>query len=101
MEQTLVTCTLVPTKNKSLVLCQPIVLSPVFAIILLLTQKLCSPLQQFYTPASSYRDTDKYPQTKNHIFTPNIGKVSLSKYVGMSNVGLVFNINERLIEWRK
>ena len=27
----LVTCTLVPTKNKSLVLCQPIVLSQVFA----------------------------------------------------------------------
>ena len=49
MDQTCVTCTLVPTKNKSLVLCQPIVLSPVFAIILLRQQKLCSILQHFYT----------------------------------------------------
>ena len=55
----LVTCTLVPTKNKSLVLCHPIVLAPVFAIILpslrccwLLPQKACFILQQFYTETS-------------------------------------------------
>ena len=62
MEQTHVTCTLVPTKNKSLVLCQPIVLSPVFAIILPADTKTV-----FYTAAvlysTSYRDTDKYLQT--------------------------------------
>ena len=48
MCQTYVTCTLVPTKNKSLVLCQPIVLAPVFAIILrqpAAGQKLCFILQ--------------------------------------------------------
>ena len=54
-----VTCNLVPTKNKSLVLCHPIVLAPVFAIILpslrccwLLPQKACFILQQFYTETS-------------------------------------------------
>ena len=44
-----VTCNLVPTKNKSLVLCQPIVLAPVFAIIRPGEQKACFILQQFYT----------------------------------------------------
>ena len=34
MCQTYVTCTLLPTKNKSLVLCHPIVLAPVFVFIL-------------------------------------------------------------------
>ena len=43
-----VTCNLVPTKNKSLVLCQPIVLAPVFAIIRPGEQKACFILQQFY-----------------------------------------------------
>ena len=74
----LVTCTLVPTKNKSLVLCHPIVLAPVFAIILpslrccwLLPQKACFILQQFYTE-TSYCATEhcslssrKYYKTKH------------------------------------
>ena len=49
MCQTSLTCTLVPTKNKSLVLCQPIVLAPVFVFILPPLQKLCFILQHFYT----------------------------------------------------
>ena len=51
----LVTCTLVPTKNKSLVLCQPIVLAPVFAIIRPGEQKACFILQQFYTERGGER----------------------------------------------
>ena len=49
MCQTSLTCTLLPTKNKSLVLCQPIVLAPVFVFILPPLQKLCFILQHFYT----------------------------------------------------
>ena len=49
------TCNLVPTKNKSLVLCQPIVLAPVFAIIRPGEQKACFILQQFYTERGGRR----------------------------------------------
>ena len=61
MSQTWLTCTLVPTKNKSLVLCQPIVLAPVFARTrqpqLWPEQKLCFILQQFYTGRSAFTAT--------------------------------------------
>ena len=50
-----VTCNLVPTKNKSRVLCQPIVLAPVFAIIRPGEQKACFILQQFYTEGGGRR----------------------------------------------